>query len=96
LILKESALDHKILPVTLQILIENAIKHNEVSQDSPLVIDIYAESDYLVVRNNLQLKNIMDTSNKQGLENLKSLYRVLIEKDMLVEQTQTHFWSKYL
>ena len=36
----------------------------------------------------------MDTSNKQGLENLKSLYRVLIEKDMLVEQTQTHFMVK--
>ena len=92
--LAELALDRKILPVTLQILIENAIKHNEVSQDSTLAIDIYSESDYLVVRNSLQVKNIMDTSNKQGLENLKSLYRVLIEKDMLVEQTQTHFMVK--
>ncbi|HEX8676856.1 MAG TPA: histidine kinase, partial [Segetibacter sp.] len=55
----------KIPPVTLQNLIENAIKHNIIDEDSPLVIDIYTEDDYIIVRNNLQRKNFVETSNKQ-------------------------------
>ncbi|MCW3125475.1 MAG: putative signal transduction histidine kinase [Bacteroidetes bacterium] len=92
--LSEAALDQHILPVTLQILIENAIKHNITSTDSPLTIDIYDESGYLVVQNNLQVKQIIDTSNKQGLENLKNLYKVLIEKEVMIEQTQDRFSVK--
>ena len=45
---------YKIAPVTLQNLIENAIKHNIIDTSSPLVIDIFIEDDYLVVKNNLQ------------------------------------------
>jgi two-component system LytT family sensor kinase len=92
--LSERAMEQKILPVTLQILIENAIKHNVTSGDSPLLIDIYDESGYLVVRNNLQVKHIIDTSNKQGLGNLKNLYKVLIENELMIEQTQDHFLVK--
>ncbi|MBS1595203.1 MAG: histidine kinase [Bacteroidetes bacterium] len=89
--LSDQALERHILPVTLQILIENAIKHNVTSRDNPLVIDIYDEQDYLVVKNNLQIKHTIDTSNKQGLENLRGLYEVLIEKKMIVTQTEATF-----
>ena len=92
--ISDAALDQKILPVTLQILIENAMKHNVTSQDSPLEIDIYDDAGYLIVRNNLQLKQIIDTSNGQGLENLKSLYRVLIENEIVIEKTETKFIVK--
>ncbi len=89
--LSDQALERHILPVTLQILIENAIKHNVTSRDNPLVIDIYDELDYLIVKNNLQIKHTIDTSNKQGLENLRGLYEVLIEKKMIVTQTEATF-----
>lgn len=89
--LSDPALERRILPVTLQILIENAIKHNVTSKDSPLTIEIYDDSDYLIVRNNLQIKHTIDTSNKQGLDNLRNLYEVLVEKKMIVTQTDTTF-----
>lgn len=92
--LSERAMGQKILPVTLQILIENAIKHNVTSGETPLLIDIYDESGYLVVRNNLQVKQIIDTSNKQGLDNLKNLYKILIENELIIEQTKEHFLVK--
>ena len=43
------------------------MKHNVADVDSPLVIEIYVEQDYLVVRNNLQLKKFVETSNQQGV-----------------------------
>ena len=92
--ISEQALDRKILPVTLQILIENAMKHNSTAQDSPLVIHIYEESGYLVVRNNLQVKQIIDNSNGQGLENLKNLYKVLIENEIVIEKNDVSFIVK--
>lgn len=84
-------LDRKIAPVTLQNLVENAIKHNLVDSESPLVIDMYVENDYLVVRNNLQKKNFVETSNKQGLANMLSLYRFLCNKPMIIEEDATWF-----
>jgi LytS/YehU family sensor histidine kinase len=49
----------KIAPVTLQNLVENAIKHNTADIDSPLIIELFIENDCLVVRNNLQKKNFV-------------------------------------
>lgn len=66
--------ERALVPVTLQILIENALKHNITDRDKPLKIEIFTMGDYLIVSNNLQLRKLVDTSNKQGLENLKSLY----------------------
>lgn len=83
-----------IAPVTLQNLIENAIKHNIIAPDSPLIIEIIVEGDYLLVRNNRQKKNFVETSNKQGLANLKSLYQYLSEKPLTIVDTPTHFTVK--
>ncbi|HKG68217.1 MAG TPA: histidine kinase, partial [Segetibacter sp.] len=84
----------KIPPVTLQNLIENAIKHNIIDEDSPLVIDIYTEDDYIIIRNNLQRKNFVETSNKQGLFNLASLYEYLSTKPVLIRENEQHFLVK--
>ncbi len=81
----------KIAPVTLQNLVENAIKHNTADADAPLTIDLFVEDDYLVVKNTLQKKNFVETSNKQGLGNMQSLYRFLSERQMTVEENGTHF-----
>ena len=83
--------DKAIVPVTLQILVENALKHNVVDKDRPLSIRIETNDEYLVVSNNLQVRKLVETSNKQGLENLKSLYAFLTDKPVLVESSDAEF-----
>jgi two-component system LytT family sensor kinase len=90
----ESAKDKAIVPVTLQILIENSMKHNIIELQRPLIIEIFTSGDYLVVRNNLQYRKIVETSNKMGLENLKSLYRFLTDRPVIIEQEEKYFSVK--
>jgi len=84
----------KIVPVTLQNLIENAIKHNIIDSESPLLIELFVMDDYLIVRNNLQKKTFVETSNKQGLDNFISLYKYLSEKPLLIEEDKNYFTVK--
>jgi two-component system, LytTR family, sensor kinase len=88
------ASEQAIVPVTLQVLIENAIKHNIVDQDKPLTIDLVTAGDYLVVSNNLQERKTVETSNKKGLDRLKSLYGFLTEKPVVIERTADQFSVK--
>ena len=81
-------LDQQIAPVTLQILIENALKHNIINQANPLIINIFNQEQYLVVENAIQLKKQVETSNGQGLNNLKSLYSFLSVNEVLIEQNK--------
>lgn len=90
----DEAKEKAIVPVTLQILIENAIKHNIVDKDKKLFIDILTVGDYLVVSNNLQPRKTVETSNKVGLENLKSLYKFLTENPVIIEPTHDRFYVK--
>lgn len=85
---------YKIAPVTLQNLIENAIKHNVIDTDSPLMIDIYIEQEYIVVKNNLQKKNVVETSNKKGLIQFITLYNYLTKKPIKIEETDDSFCLK--
>ena len=71
------ALERQIVPVTLQILIENAIKHNSISEARPLTVHITADRDFLTVSNPIQRKKQISTSNGQGLQNLETLYSYL-------------------
>jgi len=84
----------KIVPVTLQNLLENAIKHNVIDADSPLIVEITAADEYLIVRNNLQKKKFVETSNGQGLANMKSLYRYLSGREMFIEECEHYFTVK--
>jgi LytS/YehU family sensor histidine kinase len=83
-----------IVPVTLQNLIENAIKHNTTSEEQPLQIDIYGENDYVVVRNILQRYRIVETSNKRGLASLKTLYSYLSGKPVIIDEDEKYFMVK--
>ncbi len=87
-------LEKAIVPVTLQILIENALKHNIVDLQRPLSIEIFTSEDFLIVSNNLQLRKVVETSNKQGLENLKSLYRFLSDKPVEILCDEQRFSVK--
>ena len=80
-------LHRRIAPVTLQNLVENAIKHNIADADEPLVVELYIEDDYLVVMNHLRRKNFVETSNQQGLNSMVSLYRFLSDRPLMIEET---------
>lgn len=84
----------RIAPVTLQNLIENAIKHNIIDEENPLTIDIFTEEGYIIVRNNLQKKNFVETSNKQGMNSMKSLYHYLTSKPIIVTEEKDYFTVK--
>jgi len=84
----------KIAPVILQNLVENAIKHNIIDDESPLIIDIFTENNYLVVKNNLQKKNFVETSNQQGLSSLQSLYHYLSSKPVIIIENEQCFFVK--
>lgn len=87
----EEKLDKKIVPLSLQLLMENAIKHNIVSGDKPLHINIFSENGSLVVNNNLQMKNQISESTGIGLDNIKNRYKLLGDKTVKVTETQTNF-----
>ncbi|MCX6272390.1 MAG: histidine kinase, partial [Bacteroidetes bacterium] len=81
----ETCLDTGIAPLTLQMLVENAIKHNVISTERPLSISISErDTDYIVVRNNLQKRNNPEHGSGLGLENIKKRYHFLSEKNVEV------------
>lgn len=81
-----------IAPLTLQMLIENAIKHNVVSKTAPLLIEIYVEKgDVIVVKNNLQLKKTMEKSTKTGLANIRKRYEYLGGRQIDVITSQKNY-----
>ncbi len=87
----ESAMEQLIVPVTLQILIENAIKHNIISEAKPLTVTISTKDGYLSVMNPIHRKRQVETSNRQGLENLKLLYTYLGKRSVKINETDTYF-----
>lgn len=86
--------DYMIVPVTIQNLLENAVKHNTITLSRPLHIHIYTEEDYLCIENTLQKKNLVQDSNKQGLVNLRNLYKYLVEKEIVVTEAKDKFTVK--
>jgi LytS/YehU family sensor histidine kinase len=73
-----------IVPMTLQLLIENAVKHNEVSEAFPLKITIRKTGDFLEVENNLQPKSAGDDSKKTGLKNIIQQFAFFSEKPIKI------------
>ena len=81
----------QVAPLTLQMLVENALKHNEVSKANPLQIDIYTEENRIIVRNNLQPKNTLPSSTGIGLANIQARYQVLSNEEVLISDTDGYF-----
>ena len=84
----------RILPVSLQILVENALKHNSATMDYPLKITISQEDDYITVKNNLQKKLNIEDSPGTGLKNLSERLRLITHKEMKVIETKDEFIVK--
>ncbi len=79
-------------PLNIQLLVENAVKHNIISKDKPLHIEIgIYENTWVYVKNNLQKKIIKVDSSKIGLQNINEKYRLLNMPDLIIEETNTEF-----
>ncbi|MCC6411094.1 MAG: histidine kinase [Saprospiraceae bacterium] len=87
----KSLYDKRIVPVTLQNLLENALKHNTLDIDDPLIIKIYTSGNCLNVRNNIQRRPVVENSNNQGLERLRTLYQYLSDEPLRVEEKDGEF-----
>ena len=84
----------EILPVSLQILIENAIKHNKATRESPLRILICIENNHVIVKNNLQKMALQLKSTEIGLRNLAQRVNLIMGKALIIEETTAEFIVK--
>ncbi|MGB1308296.1 MAG: 2TM domain-containing protein [Oceanihabitans sp.] len=83
--------ESKVVPLSLQLLLENAVKHNIVTSSKPLHIKIYETNGTLVVENNLQTKQIVKKSSGVGLSNIMQRYNLLTTKKVNINQTASRF-----
>ena len=83
-----------VVPVSLQLLVENALKHNAATQESPLNIRIYLENDTVVVENNTQKKMNLEPSSKVGLKNLKERISLAMRRQLIIEEGPLKFLVK--
>ena len=83
-----------IIPLGLQILVENAIKHNRISDKEPLSIDIWIEENEIIVENEKRLRNNPEDSLGKGLQNLVDRYGFLSRKKVEIKETETKFRVK--
>ncbi len=87
-------LNHQVAPLTMQLLMENAIKHNIVSRDEPLFINVFVEGEYIFIKNNLQLRESREESTGVGLKNIINRYKFITDKKVGVEVTALDFVAK--
>ncbi|MBC3759420.1 2TM domain-containing protein [Hyunsoonleella sp. SJ7] len=83
--------DSKVVPLSLQLLLENAVKHNMVTSSKPLHIQIYEDDGFLVVENNLQPKQIVKKSSGVGLSNIMQRYSLLTQRKINIDKGANRF-----
>jgi len=84
--------DQLIIPASLQMLIENAIKHNVVSRNKPLLIDVHTNgNNTIVVSNNLQAKQTIENSTGIGLQNIIRRYQLVSNKQVTIDNNKKQF-----
>ena len=83
--------ESKVVPLSLQLLLENAVKHNMVTSNKPLIIKIYEDDNFLVLENNLQPKQIIKKSSGVGLSNIMQRYNLLTNKKISINKESNRF-----
>jgi len=83
--------DLKIVPLSLQLLLENAVKHNVVSSAKPLEISIFEQDGFLQIQNNINPKEAIGKSTKVGLRNIADRYGLITDKNVRIENNNKTF-----
>ena len=81
----------KIVPLSLQLLLENAVKHNVVSSSKPLTIRIYEQDNYLIIENNINPKQAIGQGTRVGLRNIVDRYGLITDKNVIIENNNKIF-----
>lgn len=81
-------------PLSLQVVLENAIKHNIINKSNPLKIEVFSQSEYLVVKNNIQLKTTIGNSTGLGLKNIIKRYKLIGNKKPVFSVETNHYIVK--
>lgn len=84
----------KVVPLSLQLLLENCIKHNIVSEQKPLHIKIYIENNELIIENNKQIKEVLQDRKGVGLQNIVNRYAILTKRNVIIQESETVFKVK--
>ncbi len=84
----------KVVPLSLQLLLENTVKHNVVSEQKPLHIRIYIEGNYLAIQNDYQKKEVLQERKGVGLQNIINRYGIITNRKVLIEQNEQTFTVK--
>lgn len=92
--LPANLLDKLLPPLSLQVVLENAIKHNAINKSQPLHIDIYSEGNYLIVKNNIQPKVSISRSTGLGQSNLVKRYAIICENSPQFKVESNHYVVK--
>jgi len=87
----EATLDSMIVPMSLQLLLENAIKHNVISKAKPLYIHVEIKNDHLVVKNKIQAKSTQLPSIKVGLKNIEKRYTLISNQSITIQNDGKDF-----
>jgi sensor histidine kinase YesM len=83
--------DAKVVPLSLQLLLENTVKHNVVSERRPLHIRVFIEGQYLAIQNDFQKKEVLQEHKGVGLQNIINRYGIITNRKVLIEQTEKTF-----
>ncbi|MFP3832562.1 2TM domain-containing protein [Chryseobacterium sp. SIMBA_028] len=83
-----------VVPLSLQLLLENCIKHNFATSSKPLVIRIFSEGDILCIENNLQVREQIKESSGIGLSNIVQRYSLLTKRNVFIEKSEDYFKVK--
>jgi len=87
-------LDTEIPPLTIQLLAENAIKHNIVSKNKPLNLRVFIDQNYIIVQNDIHLKRKREVSTNYGLESIIKRYQLLSDIPVEIVMNELVFVAK--
>ena len=93
---QDEQMKYSIVPLALQLLLENAVKHNAISQETPLRIDVFINDDdtHLIIANNINKKMHPEKGSSLGLQNIQKRYEILFDKTVIAESDDNTFTVK--